>query len=55
LPSTGNPWVTIPGYVLGAYLNTYGWGLMLTAIAIAAASVASISVWLRKGENTSGQ
>jgi hypothetical protein len=53
-PETGNPFARIPAYVFGAYLNTYGWGLMLTAAAIALASVATISVWLReKRENTS--
>ncbi|MCA2230180.1 hypothetical protein [Nonomuraea aurantiaca] len=44
VPETGNPFARIPAYVLGAYLNTYGWGLMLTAAAIALASVATISV-----------
>ncbi|WP_327591244.1 hypothetical protein OHA25_23330 [Nonomuraea sp. NBC_00507] len=55
VPECGNPFARIPAYVFGAYLNTYGWGLMLTAITIAWASVASISVWLREGENTSGR
>ncbi|MBT2224963.1 hypothetical protein [Nonomuraea sp. NEAU-A123] len=55
VPETGNPFARIPAYVLGAYLNTYGWGLMLTAAAIAFASVATISVWLRGRENASGR
>ncbi|HUR09096.1 MAG TPA: hypothetical protein VM347_41610 [Nonomuraea sp.] len=54
-PETGNPFARIPAYVLGAYLNSYGWGLMLTAAAIALASVATVSVWLRERKDASGR
>lgn len=47
LHTSGNPLLRLLTQILGAYLNSYGWGLMLAAVAIALASVASLSVLLR--------
>lgn len=47
LPEAGNMFAVIGSHLLSTYLNTYGWGLLVSAVSIGVATAASVGVWWR--------
>jgi hypothetical protein len=53
VPPTGPPMLRFGGWVLGAYLQSYGVGLMFTAAAIGFASAVQLDAWVAEDQPAS--
>ncbi len=50
-PPGAPPYIFIPLLVIGAYVNSYGWQLMVAGVAIGVAIAAQIDVWIRESRS----